>query len=215
MPASAIPVQFLEVGPPLPTPTPPTGFSSTNFPMPIDIPIPLDADVRPAGTGVGANGFELSLNLCILINESPGSGCQSVQPTGSTGYTQIVEITLVRAPDDAPDTGSLIFFSGMPAIPTYSLADVSFIVDPDPIGGYTFTPFTTASFTPTPSMTYYYLGFILTEGQTATFRVDVAGDHSMAGTDLVFAANAYLVPEPSTALLVGTGLLLLARRRSR
>jgi len=209
-PASALPVQFIEVG------TAPIGFNSTNFPMPVDIPLALEADVRGAGTGVGPTGFELSVATCTLINESPGAGCQSVQPTGSTGYTQIVDITLVSLPSDTTGTESLIFFSALPPVPTYTVTQVSFIVNPTPIGGFTtFTPFTTASYSPNSSMTYYYLGFVLSVGETARFRVDVAGDHSMAGTPLIFAANGVVVPEPGTALLVGLGLVVLARRRSR
>lgn len=209
-PASALPVQFIEVG------TSPIGFNPTNFPMPVDIPLALDADVRGAGTGVGPTGFELSVSTCTLINESVGAGCNPIQPTGSTGYTQIVDITLVALPEDATGTESLIFFSALPPVPTYTVTQVSFIVNPTPIGGYdTFTPFTTASYSPNSSMTYYYLGFVLNVGETARFRVDVAGDHSMAGMPLVFAANGVVVPEPGTAMLVGIGLFVLARRRSR
>jgi hypothetical protein len=209
-PAVAIPVQFIEVG------TAPIGFSSSNFPTPVDILLPLNADVRPVSIGAVADGFGLSMSTCFLINEFPGSGCQAFQPAGSTGFTLIVDITLLTVPTGAADKDSLIFFSALPPVPSYSVSDVSVIVnDLTPIPGFTLTPFTTASFTPAPSMTYYYLGFVLREGESATFRVDVTGDHSMAGSPLIFAANGYVVPEPGTALLVGLGLVALAYRRSR
>ncbi len=212
-PAKAIPVQFLEIG------TSDTGFSPSNFPTPVDLVIPLDANDRPAPMTPVTGGYGLNMTTCILANEPVTSGCDDRLIPGSTGFTMIVDITLATVPVDAVGMDSFIFFSALPAVPTYSVTDISFIVDdPTPVPGHTITPFTTASFTPTLSMTYYFLGFILSEGESATFRVDVTGDHSMANpvTDkVVFRAAGYVIPEPSTAVLVGLGLLVLARRRSR
>ena len=209
--AIPIPVEFLQVG------TAPTGFDPNGFPLPVDFTLPLAADIRPVGMGTLSDAFGISLSTCFIIDESPGAGCQTLQPFGSQGYTLIVSMTLLSAPDDAQGQDSLIFFTALPPVPTYSVSQVSVVIDPDPVPGqsFVFTPFSTTSYTFGPSMTYYYLGFFLGVGETATFLVDVTGDHSSAGSPLVFAANGWVVPEPSTALLLGTGLALLARRRSR
>ena len=212
-PAQAIPmpVQFLQVG------TAPTGFDPNGFPLPVDFALPLSADIRPVGSGTLNDAFGIGLSTCFILDEAPGAGCQTSQPFGSTGFTLIVSMTLLSAPDDAQGQDSLIFFTALPPVPTYDVSQVSVVIDPDPVPGqaFTFTPFSTTSFTFGPSMTYYYLGFFLGVGETATFLVDVTGDHSGAGAPLVFAANGWVVPEPGTAVLLGTGLLLLARRRSR
>jgi len=208
-PALALPVHFLEIG------TAPTGFDPNGFPMPVDVMLPLTADVRPVTSGAVVDGFGLNIGTCFILNEAPGAGCQSSQPVGSTGFTLIVDITLVSVPDAAIGQDSLIFFTALPPVPTYSLSDVSVIVDPTPVGGFTFTPFTTASYTISPSTTYYYLGFFMGLGDTATFRVDVTGDHSAAGMPITFATNGWVVPEPSTAVLLGLGLAVMSRRRSR
>ena len=209
--AVPMPVQFLEMG------TSPTGMDPSGFPMPVDVNLPLTADIRPVVTGSVADGLGLSVANCFIINESPGAGCQLAQPVGSSGFTLVVDITVLSVPNDVTASGStpLIFFSAMPPVPTYGVSDVSVIVDPDPIAGFTFTPFTALDFALSPTMTYYYLGFFLDLGESATFRVDVTGDHSGAGMPLAFAANGWVVPEPGTAVLMGAGLLLLARRRSR
>ena len=88
--------------------------------------------------------------------------------------------------------------------------------DPTPIPGYdfTFTPFTLAAIPVDPTTSYYYAGFIMNlVGDKATFRIDVAGDHSAAGTLLPIGWTAWVVPEPSTAMLVGLGLAMFGRRR--
>lgn len=209
-PAGAIPVQFLEIG------ANDTGFSPSNFPLPVDVVIPLDVNDRPASMEPALGEFGLNVTTCILANEPVSSGCDPTLIPTSTGYTMIVDITLASVPADAVGMDSFIFFTALPPVPTYSVTDVSFIVnDLTPVPGHTITPFTTASFTPTPSMSYYYLGFVLAEGESASFRVDVTGNHSMTTEKLIFRASGYVIPEPGTAVLVGMGLLVLARRRSR
>lgn len=212
-PAMATPVQFLEFG------TAPTGFDPNGFPLPVDVVIPPGSDLRPAPAGFFPDGFGLSLGCTYFFNEAPTtpvSGCTAQQQPGSTGYTLVVEMTLSSIPLDVPaDQDSLIFFAALPPVPTYAISDVSVIVDPDPIGGFTFSEFTSSSLMLGPTTTALYLGFWLSQGETATYRVDVTGDHSAAGAPLAFGAAGWVVPEPGTALLVGVGLAIMARRRSR
>jgi len=208
-PAAALPVQYLQQS------SSPTGFSPTGFPMPVDVEIPVEGDVRGVFTGATADAYGLDIGFCLIPNESPAGGCQSAQPAGSSGFTLIVDFTLASVPDDVQEQPALIFLSALPPTPTYALEDVSVIVDPDPITGFTFTPFTTASFAAGPATTYYYLGFFLSQGDSATFRMEIDGDHSGAGQPLQLGANAWVVPEPGTAVLVGSGLLALGLRRRR
>ena len=210
IPAAAveIPVQFLQLGSP-------TGMNPSGFPTPVDFTVTAASDIRPVSGGVVTDGFGVDLNVCAIINEIPGAGCQSTQPPGSSGFSLYVDMTLLSEPDGLTDP-SIIFFTTLPSIPTYTVSQVSLIVDATPEPGFFDpTPFTTARYAAGPGIDYYYLGFQLGVGDTARFRVDVDGDHSGAGQTLIFGASGLVVPEPSTALLLAAGLLVLSRHRSR
>ena len=206
--AVEIPVQFLQLASP-------TGMNSSGFPTPVDFILTSESDIRPVSGGTVPNSFGIDLSVCAIINENPGGGCQSTQPAGSSGYSLYVDMTLLSEPDDLTDP-SLIFFTSLPAVPTYSVSQVSLIVDATPEPGF-FDPtaFTKARYASAAGIDYYYLGFVLGVGETASFRVDVEGDHSAAGEIVAFGASGLVVPEPSTAILLAAGLLVLGRHRSR
>jgi hypothetical protein len=214
--ASAVPssMQFLEFTEPLDTPT---GFNPVGFPATIDhVIVPQPGGLPGVFSTAVADGFGLVITNCAIINGDHGAGCQSEQPEFSSGFTLVVDVELVSVPDDHGGEDTLIFMSAIEPVITYQLHQVSVIDDPTPIPGYnfTFTPFTLAAIPIDPATTYYYAGFVMNQvGDTATFRIDVDGDHSTAGTLLPTGWTAWVVPEPSTAMLVGLGLAMFSRRR--
>ena len=205
--ASPVPIHFLEMGAP-------TGMESVDFPTPVDVNLSPASDFRAIAAGPVVDGFGIGLSFCAILNENPGAGCQTAQPAGSTGFSLFVDLTLLSEPDDVTEP-SLIFFSTLFEAPTYSLDQVSMIWDAEPAPGFDPTPFTTARYPAGDPGHYYYLGFWLTEGDSVSFQVDVAGDHSAADQLLPLGATAVVIPEPSTALLLVSGLMLLTGCRTR
>ena len=205
--ALPVPIQFLEMGTA-------KGMEPIDFPTPVNVNLSPASDFRTIAAGSVVDGFGIGLSFCAILNENPGAGCQTAQPAGSTGFSLFVDLTLLSQPDDVTEP-SLIFFSTLFEAPTYSLDQVSMIWDADAAPDFDPTPFTTARYSASETVRYYYLGFWLTEGDSVSFQVDVAGDHSAADQLLPLGATAVVIPEPSTALLLVSGLMLLTGCRTR
>jgi hypothetical protein len=185
------------------------GFDPTtpDFPTDVDGILPLGGPYVPADNQ-GIAPVQYSLEHCFLV--VGGTGCQGTIFEGDA-YSDVVTLTLESVEGGMPSDGIVLFLSGMASFPAYEVDDVAVELDPtNP--DFTFDDFLHLTLTVSES-TFHYFGFELdTIGESVTFQYDVA-EQLLAGTP-VFTTNA-LVPEPSTALLVGIGLLGLAFRQRR
>lgn len=149
-----------------------------------------------------------------------GSSTPVDEVAAGVAYSSIVTLTMGELPDDPNPQGQprdeiLLLVMGVsndqsatPPHPIYTTDDIALIVNQPGA-----TPFDTAVYEPrSEGAFYYYLGYALGEGETVTFRYDVA-EQAIGGTPVFFTRGTYdyeLVPEPSTALLMGLGLFGLS-----
>ncbi len=210
------------------------GFDSLGLPPPTvtipDMSVPfLDAGEIP-GVDVELSGTNAP---CILPQGS--SICQP-SVAGLTGPYSVIQQFQVSAINTPAITGPFTLMvtdlGDAPIVPQYNRGDVSVDLDPmaipnlddsaipnfdyDPMDGVNgFTPiFVVRDDSFAPSTVYTYVGWLVTLGDTVTFKYDVAVVNP-AGTPQLKGNAVPLVPEPGTALLIGLGLagLSVAGRR--
>jgi hypothetical protein len=194
-------VQFLEIGMA-------TGMNAVWFEPSQEI------DDFPSFIEMNA-GIDYLLHQDLYEDGSPPA--EEELPAG-VAYTSVVTLTMGAMPEDSEgETHDEILFlimgvsndqAATPPHPIYTTAQIAFVMDHP--GD---TPFETATYNPRSEGTfYYYLGFVLSEGESVTFRYDVT-EQADGGTPVFFTKATYdyqLVPESGTALLMGLGLAGLA-----
>jgi hypothetical protein len=158
----------------------------------------------------------------VLIQElyREGSTTPEDELPAGVAYTSVVTLTMGALPDN-PDTEAelqdeiLFLIMGVsddqtatPPHPIYTTEQIEFVTDHP-----TDTPFDEAAYDPRgEGAMFYYLGFVLSAGETVTFRYDVT-EQADGGTPVFFSKATYdytQVPESGTALLMGLGLAGLA-----
>lgn len=223
---AAAPVQALEFVDPIPA-----GFAAG-----FDVPSP-DPDwlmsTNPADflfasrQASDAAAITFSVTNCFLW--AGVTSCQSSVPLGTTGFSGVATWTVTAIDVPVPAEGLILFIGGianadyvpapgMPAAPDYQLGDVELLIGGGAFGG-SVLPELEELFLPLgPGYDRSYFGarvFAVGDALTFGYRVN---EQLAAGTPVPFAnvaTNVTPIPEPSTGLLVGAGLAILAGRRKR
>lgn len=157
--------------------------------------------------------------------------CQGTVPEGTEGFSGVStwRVTDINVP--VGEDGLLLFIGGIAdadyipfgaetsaSVPDYQQGDVELLIDGGDFGGSFLSQLEELYLPLGPGFDRSYFGVQVFEvGDEMTFGYRV-NQQLPAGTPIVFAnvaAEATVIPEPGTALLVGSGLAMLARGRAR
>ena len=215
------------------------GFESGNLPGPS---LTIDEDDLFLGAGDPSTpGADVSLtgstDVCILASGS--TTCQANVGGVSAPFSVLVSVTVAAINTPALSGPFTLMLTGLntgPGAPGYSLGDVQIDLNPAAIPGLDTSAVPGFDWDPTrgtngfsdfavvrdetfgPGNVYTYVGWAVNVGDVVTFKYDVLGAPSAAGTPQLMAnaVASIVVPEPAAALLLGLGLtgLALLRRSS-
>jgi hypothetical protein len=132
----------------------------------------------------------------------------------------IAQITLDSVANPLPQDGMLLLLSGVAPTPAYAYDAVSvYYSDPGDVPSMPISPLIRAERLTSQGVTNRYLGLYFADLNTPTLTVRLEIDAMVGQTaPSIMLTAAYLstpIPEPSTALMVGLGLIGLAVQRRR
>ena len=186
-----------------------TGFDNSTLLLPSAHSIGA-SDWLSGGTGA-LNGIAVTENQCLRLQSESVGVCNSSLALGAGPFASDVTWNVTNT--SGLSGPALLFFSGVANFATGTSYDPSNIRIIMADGDAEVVQYTSG---PTD---YYYLGFLINDfSQPVTFTYEVDAAQLAGGTPQLLVNSAFsFVPEPSTGLLVCSGLIglgVMGRRRS-
>ncbi len=180
-----------------------------------------DAFLTAGELGMGTSDVDLtgSTNVCILFGDET---CRANTLDVTGAYSVIMTLTVSAVNTDQISGPFTLFLSGLAIGGAYAPSEVSVELNPTlptsldttAVPGFvwneTFTSFTRINDVALAPDVYDYIGWNVNVGDSVTFRYEVSTAPGVRGTPQLTANATGVVPEPSTALLMGLGLAGLA-----
>lgn len=186
---------------------------------------PYGVDFLQAGLTDGP-GIAVVLDRVEQYMYEGSNGWQSTLPAGEAEFTAMATWTVSKINVPVPEDGLMLFIGGLQPvgypplpgagpIPDYPLGSVQVLTGGGVLGGESFDPLAELVLS-APGIDYVYYGTRIFE-VTDSIHFGYVGQNSQVDGPPALFANAgqnFVVPEPGTALLVGVGLTVMARRRA-